>query len=385
MSKKICVLVSKQVLLDYAIWRALVDKEIQKIEFVFFDFESFLIFSDSKVTHKALHSSMKMFTKGLVLPFGCRPRDLPYLASYVIAAFLKLISFISGDSYQKIKFYLKILAVKRYSLDEGFDEVWLSWSKKTKVERILLNMLSKNGIRCHFVPDALVAELYTMGQAQDEVISKHRPFFVVHHEGLAESTIANKEVPKEQLILKQFSCPQITKPVTRQKQFNILFLAQKTVGEEWEATNTASQISRIQNLYSVINKLGLNENVKFFYRQRPLKEHDDNIRKIKAFCGELNLHFVDANNHSLFDCILSSDFVISEFTSAFVYSRGMPVRFMYMDQSFAEATRRFPIVKSQYYEDLEAGAIVDESAILNSLTNELQTYQGSQHIILGDH
>ena len=375
MPKKICVLVSKPVLVDYTIWRALADKEIKEINLIFFDFETFHVFSNSNVTHKILELKSIKYSKGLVLPFGKRSKDLNWLNFWIIPFLLWTISLFGLKFYHKIIFYQKILSVSRFKLSKVFDEVWISWSKITRIEKHLLNMLSKNSIRCYFIPDSLIAEKYTMGQSQDAVILEHNPFFVVHHKGIAKATASNKEVPENLLITKELKVPKIIKPQTNQKNFNILFLAQKTVGENWEATSLDSQIIRINKLYKVIKKLELHKNVNFYYRPRPLKEHDENVKKLMKIYDNLEFNFFNGNKYSLFDCILASDFIISEFTSAFVYSRGIPLRFMYMDKSFKETISRFPIVKSQYDKDLKCGIIVDETVILEKLCYELKTYK----------
>ncbi len=375
MPKKICVLVSKPVLVDYTIWRALADKEIKEINLIFFDFETFQIFSNSNLTHKIFERESIKYSKGIVLPFCKRSRDLNWLNFWVIPFLLWMISLFGLKFYHKIIFYQKILSVRCFRLSKVFDEVWISWSKITRVEKDLLNMLSKNRISCYFVPDALIAEKYTMGQTQDAVILEHKPFFVVHDKGLAKATVNNKEIPETLLITKELKVPKTIKLQTNQKFFNILFLAQKTVGENWEATSLDSQIMRINKLFKVVRKLELHQNVNFYYRQRPLKEYDENTNKLKKIYDNLEFNFFNGNKYSLFECILASDFIISEFTSAFVYSRGMPLRFMYMDKSFKETTSRFPIVKSQYDKDLRHGIIVDETVILEKLCHELKTYK----------
>lgn len=373
--QKICVLVSKPVMLDYAVWRAIVDEDIREITFVFFDFDTFQMFSKSKITHKLLQSKSINFSKGFVLPFGHQSKDLKRLSSFLINILLRSTAILENNLSYKILFYLKILSSKRYRVPPGFDEVWITWSKMTRVENNLINMLSRNGMRCHFVPDALVAEKHTMGQTQDRVISEHKPFFVVHNKWLAKATLADNKIPEKMLITKRFKEPEIIKPQRNQKQFNILFLAQKTIGEDWEATSFSSQTLRISKLFELIRDLELHQNVNLYFRQRPLPEHDENLRKLKGFYSKLDCNFFDASKHSLFDCILAADFIISEFTSAFVYSRGTPLRFMYMDKGVEEVMKRFPVVRSQYSKDIRVGAIVDESAILGRLKLELTAYK----------
>lgn len=377
MPQRICVLVSKPVLLDYTIWRILADKDIREVDFIFFDFETFQTFNSSKITHKVLASKLINYSKGLVLPFCQQSRDLKYFNSWLIPFLLWMMSLFGKNFSHKILSYQKILSVRRFRLSKNFDEVWISWSKITRAENNLLNMLSRNGIRCHFIPDALIAEKYTMGQTQDAVILEHKPFFVLHHKDLAKNAVINKEIPKALLITKEVRAPETIKPQINKKHFNILFLAQKTVGEDWEAISLDSQMLRIDKIFEVIKKLELHQNVRFYYRQRPLKEHDENIKKLEETYDNLELNFINGNKHSLFDYIFGADFIISEFTSAFVYSRGMPMRFMYMDKCFQEITKRFPIVKSQFREDLRCRAIVDESVILDKLNYELKAYKSN--------
>lgn len=369
--KKISVLITKWSIIDYLFIRAILSKEPLIFELYFISLLNLIKFSNSEKMLQIINSKKIIIRCYLFFPFCSHPIELAINNNPLRKIILKYFNNKLGLRIENKCILMSSLRLNN-NLKE-YDEIWLSWSKIT--ERILkfIKYLSlKNNSLAIFTPDAFIAEGYTDISQYLSKIEKNF-IFLFHNKILYESFNPSIRQKKIYIELEKKS-PYLSEKIHPSNNIiKIIFLAQKTKGNELEKISFQKQLDRLKKICEVIREAKHIDLITLEFRQRGGGDYEEQINQIKNFLP--NIVIVRASDMPLCEQLLGAYFVISEFTSAFFYSRYFlsdECRFMYRDTSFNSYNKIYESIQNEYTFDTMRGCVLNESEILNNLRSSIK-------------